>query len=239
MTGEIFLSIIIPAFNEEKRIPMALVPTIDFLKKQSFTSEIIVVSDGSQDQTKVVAESFKNIFQNLSVIEYSPNRGKGYAVKTGMLNARGKYRLFMDADYAVPIEHVDKFLMMIDKDFDIVIGSRAVKQAYIEKHQPFFREFLAKCFGRMQQIILGLPIRDSQCGFKLFTDKMADYLFNRIVFDCAYFDAELLYLACREKARIAEVGVHWKHDDNTRLPIGILRSFDLLKKMFIIRIIHK
>jgi glycosyltransferase involved in cell wall biosynthesis len=236
---QIFLSIIIPAYNEEKRLPRALIPTIDFLKKKSFTSEIIIVSDGSKDRTKEVAESFKNSFQNLSVIEYHPNRGKGYAVKTGMLNARGKYRLFIDADYAVPIEFVDKFLLLIATDFDIVIGSRAVKQAYVEKHQPFFREFLAKCFGRMQQIILALPIRDSQCGFKLFTGKMADYLFQRILFDCAYFDTELLYLAYREKARIAEVGVHWKHDNDTRLPIGILRSFDLLRKMFSIRKIHR
>lgn len=233
-----FLSVIIPAYNEEKRLPRALIPTIAFLKKKSFSTEIIVVSDGSNDHTKEVAESFKASFQNLSVIEYKPNRGKGYAVKTGMLSASGKYRLFMDADYAVPIEYVDNFLLMIDKDFDIIIGSRAVKHSYKMKHQPFFRELLAIIFGKLQRIVLAIPVFDTQCGFKLFTDKIAEHLFKQITFDCAYFDAELLYIAHKEEIRIAEVGVKWTHDHETRLPIGILRVFDLIKKMISIRIIH-
>jgi hypothetical protein len=145
----------------------------------------------------------------------------------------------INADYAVPIEHIDKFLSLIKKDFDIVIGSRAVKNSNVIEHQRFIREFLAKCFGRLQRIILALPFYDTQCGFKLFTDRAAEDLFKRITFDCAYFDAELLYIAYKDKLRVAEVGVQWKHDQETRLPIGVLRAFDLLKKMFAIHIIHR
>jgi dolichyl-phosphate beta-glucosyltransferase len=229
------VSIIIPAYNEANRIERALIPAIQYLKKQSYSSEIIVVSDGSNDETKAVTEKHKNEFENINIIEYFPNKGKGYAVKTGMINANGKYRLFMDADYAVPVDYIENFLNEIYKGYDIVIGSRVNEQSEIIKHQSFFREKLAKGFNLLQRVVLGLPIKDTQCGFKLFTSDTAEKLFKSISLNCSYFDAELLYIAYKNKFKIKEIGVKWSHDNETRLPITFTRSLDLLLKLFKIR----
>jgi dolichyl-phosphate beta-glucosyltransferase len=237
-TGNIYLSIIIPAYNEQNRLPGTLKKTIEFLKKQAYNSEIIIVSDGSTDETVLLSNRFKEEFGNIRTIEYFPNKGKGYAVKTGMMEANGEYRLFMDADYAVPIEWVDEFLVKIKENYDIVIGSRAVKQSQIKSHQPVIRELAAKTFGIIQRIILKLPITDTQCGFKLFTKKAADYLFPKTIFNCAYFDAELLYIAYHSNMKIGEIGVQWKHDGETRLPIGIKRTLEIISKLFRIKRIH-
>ncbi len=234
-----FLSIIIPAFNEENRLPLTLQKTIVFLNAQSYVSEIIVVNDGSKDKTKESAEAFLSQYINLHIINLTSNKGKGFAVKEGMLNARGKFRLFMDADYAVPIEFVTTFLSMIDHEYDIVIGSRGLRQSQIVQHQPFLREYFAKVFGLLQRVILGLPFIDTQCGFKLFTSSAAEKLFNMQTLTCAYFDAEILYIAHNIKMQIGEIGIRWKHDGETRLPIGIKRTTDILYKMFKILRIHK
>jgi dolichyl-phosphate beta-glucosyltransferase len=236
--SNIYLSIIIPAFNEEKRLPSTLTATIDYLKRQRYSSEIIVVSDGSIDKTKEIAESFRETFPKLIVIEYSPNCGKGYAVKIGMQKANGSYRLFMDADSAVSIEFLDQLMWRAKNGADIVIGSRGMSGSTIENHQGFFREFLAKVFGFIQRFILVLPISDTQCGFKLFTRNAADSLFPQVIFDCAYFDAELLYIALKNRYNIAEVGVHWSHDGETRLPVDLNRSIDIIKKLFLIQYYH-
>jgi glycosyltransferase involved in cell wall biosynthesis len=234
-----YVSIVIPAFNEEKRLPAALRNTIEFLKKQQYSAEIIVVSDGSKDGTKNTVDSFVHEFPSLWLIEYFPNRGKGFAVKTGMLAARGEYRLFMDADYAVPIDYLSDFLIAMDSDDKIIIGSRALKGSLIQTHQQYIREKLAKLFGVLQRFVLKLPVMDTQCGFKLFGAKTAEKLFNQITYDCAYFDAELLYIAHRSKIPIEEVPVKWKHDMETRLPVGFMRSLELVRKLFGIKKIHK
>jgi len=238
MTNNIFLSIIIPAFNEEKRLPSTIKAIINYLKKQQYSSEIIIVSDGSIDKTKKVSESFNETFHELKVIEYFPNRGKGAAVKKGIKISRGDYRLLMDADMAVPVEFVSKLLKTIVNGYDIVIGSRGMSDSTIENHQGFLREFLAKVFGFIQRFILVLPISDTQCGFKLFTRNAADTLFPQVIFDCAYFDAELLYIALKNRYNIAEVGVHWSHDGETRLPVDLNRSIDIIKKLFLIQYYH-
>lgn len=229
------ISIIIPAYNEADRIQRALVPAIDFLKKKSYSSEIIVVNDGSLDSTKNIVESYKKDFNNLKIIEYFPNKGKGYAVKTGMLAANGSYRLFMDADYAVPIEFLDTFLDKIKDNFDIVIGSREKEESKIIKHQPFLRERLAKFFNIIQRFILKLPIKDTQCGFKLFSESAATKLFSVITINCSFFDAELLYLAYKNNFNICEIGVQWTHDHQTRLPITFKRTVELMIKLIKIR----
>lgn len=233
-----FLSIIIPAFNEENRIHRALDASIEYLKKQKYTSEIIVVSDGSTDRTKETAEEYTNKYPALSVIEYSPNRGKGYAVKTGMLAAKGEYRLFMDADYAVPIEYAGKFLEKAMNGSEIVIGSRGLEESVIETHQQFIREKMAQLFGLLQRSVLKLPFIDTQCGFKLFKQNTAELLFNKITYDCSYFDTELLYIAYYNRIKIEEFPVKWKHDKETRMPIGLKRSLDLFLKLFRIKKIH-
>jgi len=238
MTNNIFLSIIIPAYNEEKRLPSTLVATIDFLKRQKYASEIIVVSDGSIDKTKEIAEGFKRSFSEFTVIEYFPNIGKGAAVKLGMEVSRGDYRLFMDADMAVPIGFIPKLLNNLSNPYQIVIGSRASRGSKVLRHQNFIREISAKIFGVVQRVVLGIPIRDTQCGFKLFEKRVAERIFPQVRFDCAYFDAELLFLARKMGLSIVEVGVSWSHDGQTRLPIGAKRTIDIIKKLFLIHYYH-
>lgn len=234
-----YLSVVIPAFNEERRLPRTLDRVIRYLQKQSFASEIIVVTDGSSDRTADVAREWGYEFPDLRVMEFSQNRGKGFGVKQGMLSAKGKFRLFMDADYAVPIDYVDQCLnQMIAYKRDIVIGSRTAAGASFEQSQPFLRQQLAVLFGLIQHAILRLPYRDTQCGFKLFTAESAEKYFPLLRYECAYFDAELLYIAHQSGADIGEVGVTWRHDNETRLPIGMSRSLDLLRKLFKIQKMH-
>ncbi|MBN9414012.1 MAG: glycosyltransferase [Candidatus Eremiobacteraeota bacterium] len=229
-----FLSIVIPAYNEATRLPRTLEATIEYLSQQSYESEILVVSDGSGDDTIPQARKFSEQFPNLRCLEYFPNRGKGYAVKTGMLEAKGDFVLFMDADYAVPIAYVERLLQQMDKA-DLVIGSRTLQESVLEKRQPVLREFAARVFGRLQQAWLGLPFRDTQCGFKLFRREIVQKLFLTLTFECSYFDAELLHVAWRSGVRIRQVPVTWSHDGETRLPIGFRRTLDLLAKLWRIR----
>jgi glycosyltransferase involved in cell wall biosynthesis len=236
---QIYLSVIIPAYNEEERLPRALEPTIEFLRAQPYNSEIIIVSDGSTDRTKEVAESFLKEFPRISTLEYFPHRGKGYAVKTGMLASSGEYRIFMDADYAVPVKFIPVFSSYINQGFDIVIASRGLPESKIEVHQNPFRELAAKALGRVQRLILGLPFIDTQCGFKLFTKKSAESLFPQLFLNCSYFDSELLFIAYQARMKIKEVGVYWRHDGQTRLPIDCKRGFEILIKMFIIPYLHR
>jgi dolichyl-phosphate beta-glucosyltransferase len=232
------VSIIIPALNEASRLPRTLNCCIAFLEKQNYASEILVVTDGSKDQTAAVAESFVSQFKNMRVLSFSENRGKGFGVKSGMLAAHGKFRLFMDADNAVPIDFLSSFLEKCESGYDIIIGSRTQKTSKILKAQGFLRYRLAIIFRYIQKLVLGLPYWDTQCGFKLFTAKAAEDLFPRTTLDCAFFDAELLYMAHKAKYKVFEHPVSWHHDPDTRLPIGFRRSIELLKLLFVIKRTH-
>jgi dolichyl-phosphate beta-glucosyltransferase len=232
------VSIIIPAYNEESRLPRTLGSTIEFLKQQTFSSEIIIVTDGSKDGTKEVAESFSDRFANLRVISFPSNRGKGFAVKVGMAQACGRYRMFFDADGAVDISHIISFLAKAAEGNDVIIGSRALEESKKLGRQPFPREQLAVCFGFLQRSVLGLKIVDTQCGFKLFSAEAADKLFPLITLDCAYFDAELIYLATNLGYHVTQLPVVWKHDNETRLPIGLKRTVDIFCKLFHVRFVH-
>ncbi len=229
----------IPAYNEARRLPRTLRATIQFLSSQPYASEILVVTDGSTDDTIAVAESFSDGFPNLRVIAFKENKGKGFAVKAGLLAATGRYRLFMDADYAVPIEYVDSFLNQAKEGYEIVIASRALKDSKLTMQQSFVRRSFAQAFGLMQKAVLGMPFVDTQCGFKLFSADAAETVIPFVTYDCAYFDAELLFVAHKLKRKVAEVGVEWHHDQETRLPIGLKRSIDLFRKLLMIRSIHK
>ncbi len=233
------LSVIIPAFNEETRLPICLDSTIEYLSNQNYSFEIIVVSDGSTDNTAAICREYSGRFENFKLIEYSPNRGKGYAVKTGMLSASGELRLFIDADYPVPISLVDSFISQINSGNDIVIGARGLKETKILKHQKFLREIAGKAFGRIQKSVLGIPFYDTQCGFKLFTAASAELLFTQMKYECSYFDAEILYMAYTKGMKISEMPVVWSHDGTTRMPIGIGRTLDLINKLFRLKSLHK
>ncbi|MFN8553674.1 MAG: dolichyl-phosphate beta-glucosyltransferase [Candidatus Obscuribacterales bacterium] len=232
------VSIIIPAYNEESRLPHTLMKTATFLAQQAYSSEIIVVTDGSTDGTEQVVEDAAARYGGIRLISLPKNRGKGFSVKYGMINALGDYRLFMDADYAVPIEYLTNFLAEIEKGGDVIIGSRSHQDTRIGTPQAFPRRQLGIGFGYLQRAILRMPYPDTQCGFKMFTADAVKLLFPHVVYECAYFDAELLYVAMKMGLNVKEIGVKWTHDQQTRLPIGIGRSLELFQKMIAIPSLH-
>ncbi|HEY2645736.1 MAG TPA: dolichyl-phosphate beta-glucosyltransferase, partial [Candidatus Acidoferrales bacterium] len=163
------LSVVIPAFNEEARLPKTLDSIVAYLLARPYKAEIIVIDDGSSDRTAAVANTYQEQFPHLRILSNSSNRGKGFSVRHGMLEARGQVALFSDADLSTPIEEADKLLAAIrDRGYDAAIGSRAVDRSLIEVHQSFVREQAGILFNRMVQWIVGIPISDTQCGFKAF-----------------------------------------------------------------------
>ena len=216
-----FLSIIIPAYNEERRLPGTLRAIDNYLKQQKYNYEIIVVNDGSKDKTEQVLSSLKPQISNLKIINNKINRGKGAVVKQGMLASTGRYRLFTDADNSTPIDQAEKILFWLEKGYDIVIGSRDVKGAVLNPPQPFLRRLSGRLFSLFRKIVLDLwEIRDTQCGFKGFSKKAADDIFSRLKTKGFLFDVEALLLAKKLGYRIKEVGIHWKNDLESKVTFG-------------------
>jgi dolichyl-phosphate beta-glucosyltransferase len=231
--SSIFLSVIIPAFNEASRInlPSVINSITDYLKSQKFPTELIVVNDGSTDATlKQLKEGQKK--HRLKIISYSQNRGKGFAVKTGVLAAKGKYRLFLDMDLSVPIEELKKNLPYLKKN-EVIIGSRKTKGSRLIVRQSKVRETLGKGFSFLSQLILGVKVRDFTCGFKCFSQNAAEKIFQKSLVNGWGFDSETLFLAKKFGFSIKEVPVIWKNDPKTRVkfPRDIFRSFFELVKI--------
>lgn len=214
------LSVVIPVFNEEQRIQRGLTSVTKYLAKQKFSWEIIVVDDGSTDKTKALARKLLNGSKNSQIIS-SNHLGKGGAIKQGILKARGKWVLFMDIDLATPIEELAKFREFKDK-FDAIIGSRKMKGAQIEIHQPKFREFGGKIFTFLTNLVVTRGISDITCGFKMFKTKIAKNLFKKSKNVDWSFDAEILFLAQKQGVSIKEVPVVWRDDPQTR--VNLLRD---------------
>ncbi len=210
------VSIVIPAYNEENRLPATLKKITDYLKTKNLENEIIVVDDGSEDRTIQVA-----IREGVKILKNPKNIGKGYSVKRGVLSATGDYIFFMDADLSTPIEEIDKFLLYLEKyDYDIVIGSRASKDAEIIKHQAKLRERMGKIFNFFVRILFNLPYKDTQCGFKGFRKEVAKTLFPNIKIKGFAFDVEVLLKAREKNYRIKELGVRWINSPNSRVKIS-------------------
>jgi len=207
-------SIIIPAYNEEKRISKTVARILEFFEKKKVDFEIIVVNDGSKDKTSEAVKIFRN--KKIRLLEFSPNHGKGFAVKQGMLNAKGDIILFSDADLSTPIEEFDKLINYI-KDFDVIIGSRSIKGANVVKHQPFYRELMGKIFNKIVRLFTIRGIIDTQCGFKIFNQKAAKDVFSRTRITGFGFDVEALFLAKILKYKIKEVPVTWINDEQTKI----------------------
>jgi dolichyl-phosphate beta-glucosyltransferase len=187
-----------------------LVEIEKYLSTKIITYEIILVLDGSSESTVEIVRSYKNKMRNLYVIENSENHGKGYAVRQGLLKAKGDLRLFLDADGSASITHLDTFLPEFENGYDAVIGSRRIKGAQIQVHQPKYREILGDMGNWLIRIVLGLwSYRDTQCGFKIFTAKAAEELAGRMVVDRFGFDFELLSLAKRAGFNIKQMPVRW------------------------------
>lgn len=235
------LTIVIPAYNEEDRIVRTIEQTLSYLKQRPYASEILVVSDGSTDGTRAVAESFNSEDHViLKPLEYHPNRGKGYAVRYGMLKGIGDFILFMDADYSVPIEEIEKGFRLLEAGYDIAIASRAVSGSQVDHHQNFFRELSAKIYTFIQSQYLGIHYKDTQCGFKIFTKKAAHSLFDRQKLDSVIFDPEILWLAGELGYRVAEFPVQWSHVEDSRIQYDSLKkSIFVFQELFRIKKLHR
>lgn len=237
--ADVDLSIVIPAYNEAGRIGEALAPTIAYLKAQPYASEILVVSDGSRDDTRAVAESYRASFPNLRVLEYFPNRGKGYAVRTGMLAAQGARVLFMDADYAVPIRHVEAALGALEAGCAVAIGSRGAAGAHLRNRQSPLREFASRVYRRVQNRWIKVDFVDTQCGFKIYTRQAVWTLFPQQRLDSVIFDGELLFLAQRAGLKVGEFAVEWNHHPDSRITYNLRKSLRIFWDLFKIRWLHR
>ena len=240
MENDTYLSIIIPAYNEEDRIVMTLDRTTAYLARQAYRSEILVVSDGSSDNTgRVVAGYAPDDNTAIRYLEYFPNRGKGYAVRYGMCRGVGDYIMFMDADYSVPIEAVEQGLARLESGFDAAIASRALPESNVVHHQNFFREMSAKLYTFIQNTYLGFNYPDTQCGFKIFTRRAAHDLFAQQRLDSVIFDPEILWLAKRGGYRVAQFPVDWTHMEDSRIQYDNLRkSLFVFQELFRIKSLH-
>lgn len=236
------LSVVIPAYNEEDRIIRTIENTLSYLNQQSYKSEIVVVSDGSTDNTEAVVKTgFHSTDRvKLRVLAYQPNRGKGYAVRFGMNRCDGDILMFMDADYAVPIEYIENGMVLIQKGADIAIGSRVLADSKVIAHQNVLREMSAKIYTFIQNRYLGIFFKDTQCGFKLFKADSARTLFRDQTIHSVLFDPEILYLAKRHHMQVEEFPVQWHHVENSRIvydnPGKMLFIF---KELFRIRNQHR
>lgn len=212
------LSIVVPAFNEERRLPKTLQSIRAYLKSRSVRAEVLVVDDGSTDATAKVVERSGAEFPELRLLSNGCNRGKGFSVRHGMLEARGEIAIFTDADLSAPIEEADKLLAALrDGAYDVAIGSRAVDRSLIEVRQSAFRERAGILFNQIVRRITGLPFQDTQCGFKAFRREKARVIFEQQRTEGFGFDPEILFLAQRRGLRIAEVPVRWAHDPATKV----------------------
>ena len=219
MPSEPFLSIIIPAYNEAARLEETVYRIFGYCQSMGQPFEMIVVDDGSSDDTPRLVQSMQSGIKNLILISCASNRGKGYAVRLGIREAQGKYILFTDADLSTPIEELDGFLSCLENGFPMVIATRKHPAAKILQQQPVWRESMGKVFTEISNLILGLRVSDFTCGFKAFQRDVAKKLFRMQRIDRWAFDSELLFLARYCGYRVAELPVSWSNSADTKVRI--------------------
>lgn len=229
------LSIVVPVYNEALRLERTLPQFVTYLRAAQYTSELVVVDDGSADATAELARGL--VPEDAGRVLAEPHRGKGGAVRAGMLAARGRHRIFMDVDLATPLEFVAPCLARLEAGADVVIGSRRVAAAAIEQHQPPLREFLGRGFSLLSRTISGVHVSDFTCGFKGFSADAAAAIFPRLLVENWAFDTEVLFLATALDLRIEELPVRWRDDARTKVRLGrdILGS---LQGLVAIRVNH-
>ncbi|MEA1946074.1 MAG: dolichyl-phosphate beta-glucosyltransferase, partial [Thermodesulfobacteriota bacterium] len=219
--------------NEEKRIGKSLLKIREYLNGQNFPYEIIVVDDGSTDNAKQVAIGYKSEITDLKIIGYPLNKGKGYALRQGVFASTGEAVLLTDADLSTPIEELSYMLPLISgREYDVVIGSRALKPETIIKKQPWWRQGMGKIFNRIVRLLVLDDFNDTQCGFKLFSGEAARSLFKEARIDRFAFDVEILALAKKKNYRILEMPVRWINSPDSKVdPIfdSLQMLFDLVK----------
>ena len=230
-----YVSVVIPAYNESQHLPKSLEAIEHYFNIRNLTREILVVDDGSQDDTVQVVSELTNRITGLKVLANGRNRGKGFAVRRGMLEAAGNLILMSDADQSSPIEEMDKLLPPIQNgQTDIAIGSRALKESQIDLHQPFYRERLGCFYNDLIQLFVLRGIKDTQCGFKLFRREVARDVFPRMKLDGFAFDVEVLFVAQKLGYRISEIPITWRNDPDTRIRL-LRHGSKMLADLFRIR----
>lgn len=235
MDKQPYLSIVIPSYKEGERIGRTLLEISKYLSRQSYEAEVIVVVDGSPDNTAEIARNYSAQVPNLRVIDNKENHGKGYVVRQGLLEAKGEYRLFMDADGSTAVTHLDKFLPEFPNGFDLVIGSRDIEGAFVQVHQPKHREIMGNMGNWLIRIVLGLwKYPDTQCGFKMVNAKAAAEIASRMVVDRFGFDFELIALAHALGFKVKQMPVRWLNEEGSTVgltgPNGFIQVLiDLFK----------
>jgi glycosyltransferase involved in cell wall biosynthesis len=228
------ISIVIPAFNESSRIPATLDSVIECVRAEKWDAEIIVVNDGSTDNT---AQLVRDIAQNapeLRLLENPGNRGKGYAVRNGVLNSLGDIVMFTDSDLSAPIIEAERLFAAIAAGADIAIGSRWLATSRQTHRQPLYRQFFGRCFNAVCRMVMRLPFADTQCGFKAFTRNAAQTVFQLQTIERWGFDPEILFIALKRGFKVQEVPVSWAHDARTRM--SYLRDgLQMLKELVAVR----
>lgn len=234
-SSQVGLSLVVPAYNEARRLPPTLRRVRNFLDRQDETYEVIVVDDGSDDATLAEAQRIAEDWPELSVLRLPANRGKGAAVREGMLRACGTHRAFSDADLSTPIDELPRLRSQLSDRRPVAIASRDVPGSDIEVHQPGWRELMGRTYNRLLRLVILPGIRDTQCGFKVFTAEAAEACFAPLGTFRFGFDAEVLVRAHRRGWEIAEVPVRWRHVEESRVGgIGDASRmlFDLLRLRF-------
>ena len=233
MEDEIYLSVVIPAYNEEKRIKKTLLEADKFLSSRNYSYEIIVADDGSSDGTVELIKNLSKDIKNLRVIDNQENHGKGYVVRQGLMEAKGKYRLFMDADNATTVDQVQNLLPFFKEGYDVAIGDRELKGSQIKKHQPFYKEMLGDLGNLLIQALAVPGIKDTQCGFKCFSAELVENIFPKLKIDRWGFDIEILALAKKFSYKIKTVPVVWINDEESK--VSMSGYVNTLKELFQIK----
>ncbi len=228
----IFLSIVIPAYNEEKRIGDTLDKIIDYLNTKDYKTEIIVVNDGSTDSTVKVVKKYEQLVHGLTIIENKTTMGKGHSVRRGMLQSKGDFVLFTDADLSTPIRELEKLFYWLGEGYDVAIGSRGLKESQVEVYQSFIRRSMGKTFNKIINLIAYTGLKDTQCGFKCFKKRVADNVFRKQRIKGFAFDVEVLLIARQQGFKIKEVPVRWFNSPYSKVHIikgPLLMLYDLLR----------
>jgi dolichyl-phosphate beta-glucosyltransferase len=233
-TGSVNLSVVVPAFNEEKRIEQPLDGVVQYLRSHFDQWELIYSDDGSTDKTREKLQKLQEIYPEIKIVGTPKNRGKGSAVREGMMAATGDIILFSDTDFSTPIEETEKLLGYLQNGYDIAIGSRGLADSNVEVHQAWPREMMGKIFNAFLRSLLPLEFMDTQCGFKMFNRKAANVILPRMHLDGFAFDVEMLIIAQVKRLRIAEVPVVWKNVLDSRVH-PVRNSMEMIRDVLKVR----
>ena len=232
------ISVVVPAYNEERRLPPTLIDIIDFFDRKKVRYEVVVVDDGSSDNTAEVVRKFERVRPEVRLIQLPKNQGKGHAVRLGVLNSHGSRILFVDADGATPIQEVERLQAALDAGSEIAIGSRALASRDTKVATAIHRKILGRVFNRCVNVILLPSIADTQCGFKMFSRKSALFLFRKQTSDRFSFDVELLFLAHKVGLPTAEVPINWTNVPGSKVNL-VLDALMMFRDVFRFRVLHR